>query len=222
MGAGVLLLAALFAGVPVDTAGVRLAVDALYRELSGPDVAYRVELQPWAWKPPEGASRWRVARPAIARPGPLETLELAWFDDASRYLRRDHLAVRLTRQERVWVATSRQDRDRDPDFTSLSPVWRSTETSRRIPADSATLSASRIRRTVAEGEVVWRDALEPRPVFREGEPVVLRSLGTGTVAEVEGKALVDGIPGRTALVLTPFGTRITGRVGDDGAVLVGR
>jgi flagella basal body P-ring formation protein FlgA len=104
-----------------------------------------------------------------------------------------------------------------------------TPQQRRLPGLSEnyvksreTLTAYRLRRPVATGQVLARDALEPAPVVLRGAQVTVRAENAGFRIESSGRALADAAPGQRLRVQHPESLKIVEGVVDNvGIVRVG-
>ena len=84
------------------------------------------------------------------------------------------------------------------------------------------LSGYRLRRPVAAGSVLARDALEPAPVVHRGAQVTLRAESAGFRIETSGKALADAAPGQRVRVQQVASLKVVeGVVDNAGIVRVG-
>jgi flagellar basal body P-ring formation protein FlgA len=84
------------------------------------------------------------------------------------------------------------------------------------------LTAYRLRRPVATGQVLARDALEPAPVVLRGAQVTVRAENAGFRIESSGRALADAAPGQRLRVQHPESLKIVEGVVDNvGIVRVG-
>lgn len=84
------------------------------------------------------------------------------------------------------------------------------------------LSGYRLRRPVAAGNVLTRDALELAPVVLRGSQVTMRAESNGFRIETSGRALADAAPGQRVRVQHPQSLKIVEGVVDNvGIVRVG-
>jgi flagellar basal body P-ring formation protein FlgA len=84
------------------------------------------------------------------------------------------------------------------------------------------LTAYRLRRPVAAGQVLARDALEPAPVVLRGAQVTVRAENAGFRVESSGRALADAAPGQRLRVQHAESLKIIEGVVDNvGIVRVG-
>jgi flagella basal body P-ring formation protein FlgA len=84
------------------------------------------------------------------------------------------------------------------------------------------LNGYRLRRPVAAGSVLARDALEPAPVVHRGAQVTVRAESAGFRIETSGKALADAAPGQRVRVQQVASLKVVeGVVDNAGIVRVG-
>jgi flagella basal body P-ring formation protein FlgA len=84
------------------------------------------------------------------------------------------------------------------------------------------LTGYRLRRPVAAGSVLARDALEPAPVVHRGAQVTVRAESAGFRIETSGKALADAAPGQRVRVQQVASLKVVeGVVDNAGIVRVG-
>lgn len=84
------------------------------------------------------------------------------------------------------------------------------------------LTGYRLRRPVAAGSVLAREALEPAPVVHRGAQVTVRAESAGFRIETSGKALADAAPGQRVRVQQVASLKVVeGVVDNAGIVRVG-
>lgn len=131
--------------------------------------------------------------------------------------------VRIETEAPVLVATRNLPRGATVGSADAAPQQRRFPgLSENYVKSGEPLNAYRLRRPVAAGQVLARDALEPAPVVLRGATVTVRAESTGFRVESSGRALADAAPGQRVRVQQPESLKIVEGVVDNvGIVRVG-